>query len=53
MVLKPTFGIRVVLASKECLCCWGVLLGLVVDPVQWDIYEINSNDETTLQGVEI
>ena len=45
MGLKPTFGIRVVLASRGCLCYLGVSLGPVVDPVQWEICEIDSGGE--------
>jgi len=45
MGLKPTFGIKPILASRGHLCCWGVLLGSAVDPIQWEIYEIDSVGE--------
>ena len=43
--LKPTFGARVFLASRGRLCCSGVSLRLVVDPVQRQISGIDSGGE--------
>jgi len=52
MGLKPTFGIRAILAPRRHLCYLWVFIKPMVDPVQKDICEIDSCGERRWQAVE-